>query len=248
MTSKPRILTLIPARGGSKRIPKKNISPLAGKPLIKWTIDAAVTSGVCSRVYVSTDDEEIADVARAAGAIVPWLRPASLSTDTSTSAEVIAHAVTWYENAHGVVDAVLLLQPTSPFRRPMSIAAAVQKYADQKNPNQNSVVSFSPVKEHPDWTFVLQEQEIQPVFGWGSFSLRSQELRATYRLNGAIYIIPAKHARNAEPIIAPGVLPFIMDDFKEGLDIDTQEDWELASVWAQKEARDAGTALNTNSQ
>lgn len=229
-----RLLAIIPARGGSKRLPGKNVLRLAGKPLIQWTIDAARQSGMCADLLVSTDDPIIADTARNGGAMVPWLRPAHLATDTSDSASVIRHAVAWYEEHHGLVDAVLLLQPTSPFRSADSIMAAVAQYRQQNEESTSPLVSVSPAEAHPAWTFTLNGSgnRMTPVMGWEPLRQRSQDLVPAYSLNGALYIIPAKDIRNGLPIIRRGVIPFIMTDNKECLDIDTAEDWEIAERWA----------------
>ena len=231
MQSKPRVLAIVPARGGSKRLPGKNIKWLGDRPLIKWTIDAALESGVCIDVLVSTDDIEIASVARSAGATVPWLRPAELATDTASSADVIAHALGWYEHNHGTVDAVLLLQPTSPFRSSETIRGAVRTYLGHSNTTCHSVVSVNPAESHPAWTFSWQDGELRPSLGWEPLSLRSQDLVPAYAINGALYIIPAEDARSARPIVRPGVRPFFMTDARESLDIDTKEDWERAERW-----------------
>ena len=123
-----KILALIPARGGSKRLPKKNILPLGGKPLISWTIDAVKDTPEIVDILVSTDSCEIASVARAAGALVPWLRPDVLSTDTATSMDVCLHALDWYEEKYGDVDGLLLLQPTSPFRDKNTITKGIELF------------------------------------------------------------------------------------------------------------------------
>lgn len=236
MQSKPRLLAIVPARGGSKRLPGKNIMLLGGRPLINWTIDAALDSGVCIDVIVSTDDNEIASVARSAGAMVPWLRPAELATDTAGSAGVIAHALDWYEQTYGLVDGVLLLQPTSPFRSVEAIRGAARDYVDQVGPQPHPVVSVSPAASHPAWTFVWQDGELQPSLGWEPLTLRSQDLPPAYALNGALYVIPAEDARTAQPILRPGFLPFVMTDARESLDIDTTDDWERAELLLFKSA------------
>jgi CMP-N,N'-diacetyllegionaminic acid synthase len=227
------VLALVPARGGSKRLPRKNILPLGGRPLIQWSIEAALESGVCSEVLVSTDDYEIAATSRAVGAMVPWLRPAELATDTAASINVIAHAVACYEQEHGEVEAVLLLQPTSPFRSAESIRGAVQAYAEQSGTARNAVVSVSPASSHPAWTFALQHGNLHPTLGWENFLSRSQDLPPAYSLNGAIYVLPAKDAREALPIVRPGVLPFVMTSYRESLDIDTLDDWKLAEYFVK---------------
>lgn len=121
-----RILCIIPARGGSKGILRKNISLLAGKPLIFWTIEAALKSKVCDRLIVSTDDPEIADIAHQFGADVPFLRPSLLSSDESTSLSVVEHAIDWlYNTGSQIFSHVLYLQPISPFRTAEDIQNAV---------------------------------------------------------------------------------------------------------------------------
>jgi CMP-N,N'-diacetyllegionaminic acid synthase len=228
----PRLLAVVPARGGSKRLPRKNVLPLAGRPLIEWTIDAARASARCVDVLVSTDDEEIAAEARRAGALVPWLRPAELATDTAGSAGVVAHALAWYESERGAVDAVLLLQPTSPFRSPASIRGAVETYNAQPGSPRHPVISVSPASTPPAWTFALRDGELHPTLGWDLLQLRSQDLPPAYAINGALYVIPAEEVRACGPIVRPGVLPFVMTDPRECLDIDTPEDWALATHWA----------------
>jgi len=228
-----KLLALIPARGGSKRVPGKNIKPLGGLPLIAWTIRAARESGVFADVLVSTDDPAIADVARQHGASVPWLRPAELATDTAGSTEVISHAVTCYEAQHGPVDAVMLLQPTSPFRRAESIRQAAALFAESAPEQHRSVVSVSPVAQHPAWCFRLGEAGMEPFLGWDALRLRSQDLAPAFALNGAIYLAPAALARAGQSFLQPGMKPFVMDDAEECLDIDTPEDWHAAEMLAE---------------
>lgn len=232
---KARLLAIVPARGGSKRLPRKNIMLLDGRPLINWTIDIAFDSGVCTDVLVSTDDNEIATVARSAGALVPWLRPADLATDTASSADVIAHALAWYEQAYGTVDAVLLLQPTSPFRSSETIRGAVRTYMEQCGDTRHSVVSVSPAASHPAWTFNWRDGVLQPCLGWDALKNRSQDLDPVFTLNGAVYVIPANDARAAHPVVRLGTLPFFMADARESMDIDTADDWALATHWATVE-------------
>ena len=116
-----KILALILARGGSKRIAGKNIRKLGGKPLIQWSIDVAKRTPEIDDILISTDDEVIAEVAINQGLSIPWLRPKELSTDTATSVDAALHALDWYEKQSGMVDGLLLLQPTSPFRKKSTI-------------------------------------------------------------------------------------------------------------------------------
>jgi CMP-N,N'-diacetyllegionaminic acid synthase len=229
-----RILAVIPARGGSKRLPRKNVLPLAGRPLIDWSIRAAIDSGTCADILVSTDDAEIADVARAGGALVPWLRPAELSHDSAGTAPVLTHALNWYEQQHGAVDAVLLLQPTSPFRTIESVRAACAAFTTQPGLPRHPVVSVSPAASHPAWTFYLHDGAMDPCLGWDPLSMRSQDLPRAYALNGALYVIPAEDVRQGRQIVRPGVIPYVMTDPAEGLDIDTPDDWNEAERLASR--------------
>jgi CMP-N,N'-diacetyllegionaminic acid synthase len=231
---RPRVLAIVPARGGSKRLPRKNVLPLAGRPLIDWSIRAALDSGVCVDVLVSTDDAEIADVARRSGALVPWLRPTELSHDTAATVPVLAHALAWYEQQHGAVDTVLLLQPTSPFRTAVSVRAACAKFASQAGQPLHPVVSVGPIANHPAWTFYLHDDAMEPCLGWEQVSMRSQDLPPAYGLNGALYVIPAADVRAGAAIVRPGVIAYLMLDRVEGLDIDTPDDWNEAERLAPR--------------
>jgi CMP-N,N'-diacetyllegionaminic acid synthase len=228
MAESPRLLAVIPARGGSKRLPRKNLLPLGGRPLICWTIAAARASGVVDEILVSTDDEEIAAIARDAGALVPWLRPQELSTDTATSAAVLQHALNSYEADAGAVAAVLLLQPTSPFRSAASIRDAVAHFRAQAEDDVRAVVSVSPVQQHPAWCFHLTGEAMEPFLGWDGLRQRSQDLKPAFALNGSIYILPAPMVRRGEALLQPGLRPFVVADPQEALDIDTPEDWRAA--------------------
>lgn len=234
MAEARRLLAIVPARGGSKRLPGKNILPLGGKPLIAWTIGAARESGAFASVLVSTDDETIAEEARRYGADVPWLRPAELASDTASSADVLRHALRWYEDVHGVVDAVVLLQPTSPFRTTESIRSAIAQYLAQSE--RRPVVSVSPASTHPAWCFCVQGTQLTPFQGWDQLALRSQDLPPAYALNGAIYVFPAEHVRAQGPLLTPQMQAFVMHDADESHDIDTPADWRVAEAIAQSRA------------
>jgi CMP-N,N'-diacetyllegionaminic acid synthase len=231
------LLAVIPARGGSKRLPRKNVLPLGGRPLIAWTVAAALDSGVMSEVLVSTDDAEIAQAAREAGALVPWLRPAALATDTATSGQVLAHALQWYEAGGNRCDGVVLLQPTSPFRTAHSIRGAVQTYLAAPAGNRSAVVSVYPAPVPPAWCFGLSaDRELLPVLGWEAIGTRSQDLPPAYALNGAVYVLPPDAVRDGGPLLRPGTRAYVMTDPRESLDIDTPEDWRAAERWLQQTA------------
>ena len=148
-----RILALIPARGGSKRLPGKNIRILGSKPLIVWSIDVAKNIPEICDILVSTDDAVIASICKDAGALVPWLRPAELATDTSSSVDVAQHALDWYEKQKGTVDGILLLQPTSPFRTKESIHKGIEIF---KEHGRKPVLAVSSTHAHPMWTLKME--------------------------------------------------------------------------------------------
>ncbi|MDD5751687.1 MAG: acylneuraminate cytidylyltransferase family protein, partial [Candidatus Peribacteraceae bacterium] len=152
----PKVLALIPARGGSKSVPRKNILPIGGRPLLLWTIDAAKASGVCDRIVVSTDDEEVAALARSAGAEVPFLRPPEFARDDTPDYPVFTHAVDWLEkHEKWRPDIVLWLRPTSPLRTADDIRNALDLL---NSTGADAVRSVSETKQHPYWMKLMDAQ------------------------------------------------------------------------------------------
>ncbi|MGH8380616.1 cytidylyltransferase domain-containing protein [Pseudomonas sp.] len=220
-----KILGIVPARGGSKRLPGKNIKVLGGRPLIAWTIEAALQSQVIGDVVVSTDDPAIAKVATQYGGTVPGLRPEHLATDTATSVDVVIHVLDEYEAVHGSVDGVMLLQPTSPFRSAESIRRAVSLFqADVSRP----VVSVCAASTHPAWCFRLESDSMEPFLGWEHLSRRSQDLESAFTLSGSIYLVAPSVLREQRRFVCPGTVPLVVAENCESLDIDTPEDWDVA--------------------
>ena len=224
-----RILALITARGGSKRVPGKNIRPLGGRPLIVWSIDVAKKNADISEVLVSTDDPAIAEVARRAGALVPWLRPAELATDEATSVDVCLHALGWYENTHGSVDGLMLLQPTSPFRSPETVTRGIALFRDH---GHRSVIGLSPARSHPMWCVKVNGNSIRPFIDRGDESLRSQDLPPAYVMNGAFYLIQPDELRTRRSFCNDTTLPLMFDEPAECIDIETESDWKIAEALA----------------
>ena len=222
-----RILALIPARGGSKRIPGKNIRALGGRPLIAWSIEAARGLPGIVDILVSTDDEEIAASALEYGAMVPWLRPAELATDEAGSAEVCVHALDWYETQFGKIDGLLLLQPTSPFR---GRAIVEQGLALYQSSGFRRVVSFSPATSHPMWCVRIEDGKITPFVTGGGFRVRSQDLPSAYVVNGALYMISPTTLRNTLDFIGKDAAPLLMESPESSIDIDTELDWQYAET------------------
>ena len=221
-----KILALITARGGSKRLPGKNIRILGGKPLIVWSIDVAKGISEICDILVSTDNPAIAAVCSDAGVYVPWLRPAELATDTASSVDVALHALDWYEREKGAVDGLLLLQPTSPFRSRETIHRGIQLFCQH---NHRSVIGVSPADLHPMWCFKIEGTTLRP-FIEGGLHLRSQDLPPAYVVNGAFYLIKPEDLRQARSFFSDGMVPLVIDGPIEDIDIDTEFDWLIAEA------------------
>ncbi len=228
------ILALICARGGSKRLPGKNKRLLAGKPLINWSIEIAKLVPEITDILVSTDDEEIADIARRAGATVPWIRPSVLATDNATSMEVALHALDYYEKNHDKVDGLLLLQPTSPFRNVVSIRHGIEKY---KQNNQRPIIGVSPAKEHPLWCFRIEGDVMTSFMQSSEANLQSQDLPPVYVVNGMFYLISPTQFRKEQSFFGSNALPLISTDPFESIDIDTEWDWQCAEKAVELKAQ-----------
>jgi CMP-N-acetylneuraminic acid synthetase len=219
-----RFLGIIPARGGSKGIPRKNIRPLAGKPLIGWTIEAALNSKVCERLLVSTDDPEIVAVARKFGADTPFLRPPSLSSDTATSLSVVEHAIDWINDGAETFSHVVLLQPTSPLRTAEDIknAATIAKKIDA------AVVSVCEPQHHPYLLKIIRDDgTLGNLMPESAQCSRRQDFPPVFALNGAIYIISVDGLRKEKTFTPEKTVPYIMPP-ERSLDIDTPWDFFLA--------------------
>ena len=223
-----RILALIPARGGSKRLPGKNIRLLGGKPLINWTIEVAQGIPEICEILVSTDDPKIALIAKEAGANVPWLRPEVLATDQATSVDVALHALNWYESENGVVDGLLLLQPTSPFRTQATIKQGIELF---KSHGYRPVIGVSPVRDHPMWTFKMQNGYLIPFVEHHGFGIRSQDLELALVANGGFYLTSPEKLRRDKSFIGLESIPLRVDSPQEALDIDTESEFELAEYF-----------------
>tara|TARA_R110001592_G_scaffold246740_1_gene508698 strand:- start:11826 stop:12557 length:732 start_codon:yes stop_codon:yes gene_type:complete len=218
-------LIVIPARGGSKGVPNKNIKLLGGKPLIQYTIDAAKQVFEEDKIVVSTDSVKIRQTVIDCGLNVPFLRPKELATDKSGTYEVLLHAIDFMEKRGGVSDTLILLQPTSPFRTAKHIKAALALY----NENLDMLVSVKETESNP--YYVLKEES---KLGFlinskkGDFKTR-QECPKVWELNGAIYIINIESLKKSQISNFTKVKKFVMDEFSSH-DIDTQLDWKIAEV------------------
>jgi CMP-N,N'-diacetyllegionaminic acid synthase len=214
-------LCVIPVRGGSKGVPRKNLLDVGGKPLVVWTIEQALAVPDLD-VLVSTDDEEIAEVARAAGARVPWLRPAELAQDTTPTEPVIRHAIDEVSKERGRPEAVMLLQATSPVRLPGTLARAMQQFQDTGVDSMVGVVPQAP--------FIWQATEPPTAAYDVNARPRRQDLtRETlrYRETGSLYVTRPEIYEQYDNRLGGRIGLFIMDEV-EGIDIDTELDVALA--------------------
>jgi N-acylneuraminate cytidylyltransferase len=220
-------LYIIPARGGSKGIPRKNIKPLAGKPLIAYSIEVAMKLACdAAHVIVSTDDNEIAAVAEACGVPVPYRRPAALATDTSGSREVMLDAMQWADN-HGIAyDCVVLLQPTSPMRTAADVEQALNLYTA----DIDMVVSVAEALSNPYYTCYETENDgfLHISKGDGLYT-RRQDCPKVWEYNGAVYVINPQSLRAHALGEFKRRIPSVMDRSRS-IDLDTLTDWMIAET------------------
>lgn len=246
MQKPSRVLGVIPARGGSKGVPQKNIRLLGGQPLIGYTIKTALACLTLDRVIVSTDDPHIAEIARTAGAEVPFLRPAALAGDTTHTPPVIAHAARYLEEYEGyTADLVVTLQPTSPLRRTEHITQAVETL--QQDPCLDSVISVCQAEFPPFWMLRFEQGRLVPFINGAVdyFLLERQQLPPVYRPNGAVYVTRRALLLTAGVVIGKRIGAVVMDE-ESSLDVDTPLDLQrLELVLAEREKRANGRAAVT---
>lgn len=230
-----KILALIPARGGSKRLPGKNIRVLGDKPLIVWSIDVAKGIPEICDILISTDDPAIADVCSEAGAYVPWLRPAELATDIAGSNDVALHALNWYESEHGAIDGILLLQPTSPFRTRQVVRRGIELFVKH---DRQPVIGVSLTDAHPMWTLKVEGDYLVPFMQEHGLGTRSQDLPPAYVVNGSFYLITPKELRANRTFFGVQTIPLLIESAQEAIDIDTEWDWKIAeTAWSCLDAQ-----------
>ena len=231
-----RILGLIPARGGSKGIPKKNIKILGGRPLIAYSIASAKESILLDRVIVSTDASEIFQVAETLGLKPPFIRPSDFASDTATSLQVVLHALTFFEEQHIFFDAVCLLQPTSPFRKEGFIDEAIAKF---KLSGADSLVSVLPVPHeyNPHWVFEANDGLLKIATGEEAIISRRQELPKAYHRDGSVYITKVDILKSGS--LYGQSTAFIENTPESHVNIDTEADWVKAETIIIKNNNDS---------
>lgn len=218
-----KVLGVIPARGGSKGVPRKNLRPLAGKPLLQWTAEVALVSRFIDRLILSTDDDEIAQVGVSLGLDVPFRRPAAAATDTATGADVVRHAI----RAVGEqFDYLVYLEPTTPFRSTADIDACLERLVEARG---DFCVSLRPSTEQPEWMFYLNTNNcIDPVIGrFGT--TRRQDLRVSYVLNGAVYAGRVDAFGREGTFITQRTLGYVMP-LERSIDLDAPADFDAAEA------------------
>lgn len=225
MKNKPRILGLIPAKGGSERLVKKNIRKLAGRSLIEWAADSANDSGLMDRLILSTESEEIADAARKIGVEVPFMRPRFLAKNPYGVIEVALHALEVLENRREIFDRLIIMLPTAPFRTGNDIRQANAIFEKE---NGKFLMSVSEFSHTPFAAFTIGKlQTLQPCFP-EYLGLQSQEFPKAYRPNGALHILDIPAFQESKSYFSQPLIPYVMD-IDRSVDIDTEEDL----MWAE---------------
>jgi N-acylneuraminate cytidylyltransferase len=218
-------VAIITARGGSKRIPRKNIKPFLGRPILEYSIEAALQADMFHEVMVSTDDEEIAHVAKRAGAKVPFMRSESTSNDFATTADVIAEVIGSYERIGMSFSQVCCIYPTAPFVTANAIKTAMMLLEQEKADCVIPVVKYS---FPPQRGVVINNGRLTPKCP-ESMSKRSQDLEPMYHDCGQFYCLNVESFKKQRAIWMENVVPFIQDEINVQ-DIDTPEDWKLAEM------------------
>ncbi len=230
MIGDKKILAVIPARGGSKGLPRKNVLPLAGKPLIAWTIEAALACPFIDRLVLSSDDPEIMSIAKLWGCEVPFVRPDELAGDQARSVDVALHAL---DSLGGGFDYLLSLQPTSPLRSTGDINDTVILCHQSGAP---ACVTVSETGKSPYWTYFIEEgQRMTPIMGRDMPRVRRQNLPVAHALNGAVHIARIDWLRRAGKFLGPDTRARVMPP-ERSIDIDTDLDFKLAGLLLEKRA------------
>ena len=227
------ILGLIPARGGSKGFPRKNIKLLLGKPLIAWTIEQALASKYLDKVVVSTDDKEIAEISKKYGAEIPFMRPKKLAEDNAKGIDVVLHTINWLKkkSKRKQYDLLMLLQPTSPLRKAEDINKAIELLFLKE---AKAIVSVCEVDHHPLWTNTLPEDGCMKEFiKQEIMNKNKQELPVFYRLNGAIYLTYCNYIKKQKSFFGKNTYIYITLN-ERSIDVDTYLYFKIAEILVKK--------------
>ncbi|HEY9083424.1 MAG TPA: acylneuraminate cytidylyltransferase family protein [Vicingaceae bacterium] len=223
-------LVIIPARGGSKGVPRKNIKLLNGKPLIYYTIEEARLIFDDKKIIVSTEDNEIKEIVEKIGLKVPFLRPLNLATDKTSTYEVLLDTIKQVEKSGYVPDTIILLQPTSPFRSSVHIQSALKMY--ENNSDVDMVTSVKETKANPYYSLYEEDKKGYLNKSKNANFTRRQDCPKVWELNGAIYIINKKSLLEKPINLFSKIIKYEMD-YKSSIDIDTELDFEFAAFLLQ---------------
>jgi CMP-N,N'-diacetyllegionaminic acid synthase len=230
------VLAIVPARGGSKGVPRKNVLPLAGQSLLKYVSDAARSAVRLDRTILSTDDDEIAAEGRKAGLEVPFMRPAALAQDDTPMIDVIRHAIAWVDGQGQGPEFVVLLQPTSPLRQARHVDDVVSLLVTS---GADSVVTVVEVPKHlsPDYVMKIDGGVLRPFLPEGARITRRQDVRPAYFRDGTVYAFRRDTLDRFGNIYGERCVPLLLDA-SESLSIDSPEDWAAAErILAARQAR-----------
>lgn len=230
MNSNPKVVALIPARSGSKRIPNKNIKLLSGHPLIAYSIVSALESKVFDKVVVSTDSEDIAKISEYYGAEVPFIRPNEISADTSPDIDFVEHALNSLNNTNQTYECFSILRPTSPFRKAETIKRAWTQFINEQG--VDSLRAVEKCQQHPCKMWVVRDNRILPLIPFGPanqpwHSSQYPTLPEIYVQNASLEIAWSKVIYSSRTISGHTIMPFLTES-DEGVDVNTPQDWELA--------------------
>lgn len=239
MYKNKKILAVIPARGGSKGIPSKNIFNVGGQPLIKYTIDCAKNSKYLDRAVISTDSMEIKRVAEECGGDVPFMRPAELALDTSKTIDCIVHAVKTLKEMGEEYDYVMIIQNTVPLRKGWHVDESIEKIIDS---NERSLVSVTEVEQHPILMRTLNEDGTLKNLLPMSSTMRRQDFPKFYKVDGAIAIQKIDKEFNLDTSINDGKLAYIMES-KYSIDIDNYIDIKVIEYYLEKEREEESNMM-----
>jgi len=218
-----KTLFIIPARGGSKGIPRKNIKLLGGKPLISYSVEVARALADDQDICVSTDDTEIKDIVEQTGLKVPFLRPSELATDQATTQDVLLHAIDYFQTKGRHYDRIILLQPTSPFRKINQIQEAINLWED----GLEMVVSVKVTDANPYYVLFEENESGFLEKSKKGFFIRRQDCPLVYQYNGAIYVIDVKSLKSRHIFNFERIKKYVMDA-ESSIDIDSSLDWKFA--------------------
>lgn len=231
-------IAIITARGGSKRIPRKNIKPFLGKPILEYSIEAALQTGIFDEVMVSTDDEEIAQIAGKAGAKVPFMRSERTANDFATTADVIEEVLNSYEQMGMEFDTVCCIYPTAPFVTPDAIKEAMLSLEQE---NADCVIPVVRYSFPPQRSVVIHNGRLSPKWP-ENMAKRSQDLEPFYHDCGQFYCLNVSSFNKQKAIWMENIVPFIQDE-SNVQDIDTPEDWKIAEMKYQIMHKESGLGV-----